>query len=202
MIALVAIVLAASPLQLAQRAEGFYKKTKDFSAHFEQTTANAIFGPQKAAGVLEVKRPARMRWSYDKPVEKVLVIDGTRLTQYVPLDKRAQVNEHFSPGAVGAGVSFLWGEGSLEKDFTLAAGALKNPPAGTEALELTPKKPAAYQRVVLAVDKDGRVLASLLVDQTGNQDRLDFSDVKTNVGVPDARFKLVLPKDVAIETMR
>ena len=41
---------------------------------------------------MQVKKPSRMRWTYESPERKVFVADGTRIYSYFPEDKQVIVS--------------------------------------------------------------------------------------------------------------
>jgi outer membrane lipoprotein carrier protein len=189
--ALLALALAADPAALAHRVQAFYEKTRDLEAHFEQTYTYSAFGrSQRSSGTIRLKRPGKLRWDYEEPSKKTIVVNGTRLVQYEPEVNQAYVDEHFDATAMSTAVTFLLGTGSLEKEFELAADD-----AGR--LVLTPKKPdPRVERVVLTVGPAGEVTATRVVDGSGNVNELAFSSIRRNVGLDDKRFVVDLPKDV------
>jgi outer membrane lipoprotein carrier protein len=176
---------------LAARVQGFYERTKDLEARFQQTYTYAGFGRrQVSGGTLKVKKPGKMRWDYDAPEPKTIAVSGSRLVQYEPAENQVYVDESFDASAMSAAVTFLLGRGDLAKEFELAQD-------GTGALLLTPK--AADPRVesiALTVGKNGEVTATRVVDGAGNVNELRFEKVRRNVGLSDAAFEVKLPKDV------
>jgi outer membrane lipoprotein carrier protein len=193
--ALAALLVLAAPAgeaaALAGKVQGFYERTKDLTARFEQTYTYSGFGRrQVSSGTLRVKKPGMMRWDYLKPAPKTVVVKGSRLVQYEPEENQAYVDERFDASAMSAAVTFLLGEGDLAREFELSTDA-----AG--ALVLRPK--AADPRVesiVLVIGPDGEVRSTRVVDGAGNVNEIRFSEVKRNQALPDAAFELALPKDV------
>ncbi|HET9599264.1 MAG TPA: outer membrane lipoprotein carrier protein LolA [Anaeromyxobacteraceae bacterium] len=176
---------------LAQKVQGYYERTKDLEARFVQDYTYAAFGrTQTSSGTLRVKKPGKIRWEYERPARKTVLVSGNRLTQYEPEANQVYVDEHFDLSALSAAVTFLVGKGSLEKEFTLASDA-------PGRLVLTPRKPdARVTQVVLTVAADGQVTATRVEDAQGNANALRFEDLRRNVGLPDSAFELKLPADV------
>lgn len=192
---LLCAALAAAPAadahSLAARVQAAYERTRDMEARFVQTYSYAAFGrSQVSRGTLEVKKPGKMRWEYEEPAKKTVVVNGSRLVQYEPEANQAYVDEHFDATAMSAAVAFLLGKGSLEKEF--------EPSLGEEGeLVLTPRRAdGRVARIALRVDADGGVAATRVVDVSGNVNEVRFEGVRRNVGLKDAIFELRLPKDV------
>jgi outer membrane lipoprotein carrier protein len=193
MTALAALLLAAAtpdPQALAARVQAYYERTKDLEARFVQTYTYAGFGrKQVSSGRFQVKRPGKLRWDYEKPEPKVVVVNGTRLVQWEPAANQAYVDERFDATAMSAAVSFLLGEGKLAAEFELAAD-------GEGRLVLTPRKPdPRVETIALTVGPAGEVTASRVVDGSGNVNEVVFSGLARNQGIPDSRFVLELPED-------
>jgi outer membrane lipoprotein carrier protein len=190
-VALALAAAAAPPAALAQKVQAYYEKTGDLEARFVQTYTYAGFGrSQVSKGTLRVKKPGKLRWDYESPSKKTIVVNGSRLVQYEPEANQAYVDERFDASAMSAAVTFLLGQGRLDKEFDLAAD-------GEGRLVLTPKKPdPRVERVVLTVGAGGEVTATRVEDGSGNVNAIAFQDLRRNVGLSEAAFTLDLPKDV------
>jgi outer membrane lipoprotein carrier protein len=176
---------------LAREVQAYYDRTQDLEARFVQTYTYAAMGrSQTSSGTLRVKKPGKLRWDYEAPSPKTVLVNGARLVQWEPEVNQAYVDEHFDATALSAAVTFLVGQGKLEKEFTFSLD-----PAGR--LVLTPREPDGRVReVVLTVGEGGVVSATRVVDGSGNTNALEFKDVKRNPGLKDSVFELKLPKDV------
>jgi outer membrane lipoprotein carrier protein len=176
---------------LAAKVQAFYEGTRDLTAKFEQIYRYAGFGRKlTSSGTLKVKKPGMMRWDYTSPEPKTVTVKGARLVQYEPQAKQAFVDERFDATAMSAAVTFLLGQGDLAKEFHLALN-------GEGQLVLRPKAPdPRVDEVTLTVGKAGEVLATRVVDGSGNVNEVRFSEVKRNAGLADSAFEVKLPKDV------
>ena len=195
--ALLALLCAAAPAApqdgaaLAREVQAFYERTRDLEAGFVQTYTYAAGGRRQVSrGTLRVKKPGKLRWDYEAPSQKTVLLNGSRLVQWEPEVNQAYVDDHFDATALSAAVTFLVGQGRLEKEFKFSTD-----PEGR--LVLTPRQPDGRVReVVLTVGEGGAVTATRVVDGSGNANALEFHDVKRNPGLEDAVFELKLPKDV------
>ena len=191
-----------SAVELAKKVQGFYEKTKDFTAHFDQTYRYmAMARTQKSSGIVQVKKPGFMRWDYEKPYVKQFVLDGKTFYAYEPDDNAVMVNRKFSSDSLSAAVSFLWGKGKLVEEFNLKK--VERPDYGPVVLELTPKKPqAGFTKLFFVVDpQTGMVTTSVIFDTEGNENRIAFSDPKTNQNIPDDRFSFQIPKGASVKEL-
>jgi outer membrane lipoprotein carrier protein len=194
--ALLALALAAPPAAgdaaaLAREVQAYYDRTRDLEARFVQTYTYASFGrSQTSRGTLRVKKPGKLRWDYEAPAKKTVLVNGSRLVQWEPEVNQAYVDEHFDATALSAAVTFLVGQGRLDKEFRPSTDA-------EGRLVLTPRQSDGRVReVVLTVGEGGVVTATRVVDGSGNTNALEFKDVKRNPGLKDGVFELQLPSDV------
>jgi outer membrane lipoprotein carrier protein len=200
--ALLLVAPAKDPARaLAQRVHAYYAKTRDFSASFRQHyTYVAIGRTEDSEGIVQVKKPGRVRWDYVKPDRRTLFIEGKTLWIWRPDDQEAQVKRNFGGDQLSSAFTFLWGKGDLLKEFSPRAVPVpEGLPAG-EGLELTPLKPAAgVQKLLFVVGKGGQVLASVVTNPQGDVNQIVFSDARVDQGLPDSLFQFAPPKGAYVQ---
>ena len=195
MTALVAALLLAVPAKdpgraIARRVQAFYAQTKDFSAGFRQHyTYVAIGRVEESEGVVQVKKPGRVRWDYAKPDRRTLYIEDRTLWIWRPDDQEVQVKRDFGGEQLSSAFTFLWGKGNLLKDFSpRAVPAPEGLPKG-DALELTPiKAMPGIDKLLFVVARDGQVLASVVTNSQGDINQIVFTDAKIDQGLSDSLF--------------
>lgn len=191
-----------SAAELADKVQAFYEHTTDFSATFTQSYQyKAMARTQKSEGTVQVKKPGLMRWDYVKPHEKLFLLDGKALWIWDPSDKAVMVNREFSSDQLSAAVTFLWGQGKLSDEFEIQR--VDKPAYGATVLELVPRKPqGGFTRLFFSVDPaTGAVVTSVVIDSQGNENRIEFSDVKTNTGLATSRFQFTVPKGASVQEL-
>jgi outer membrane lipoprotein carrier protein len=176
---------------LVQKVQSFYERTKDVQAKFQQIYTYSGFGrKQLSSGTLLVKKPGMMRWEYEKPAKKVVVVKGNRLVQYEPEENQAYVDEHFDSSGMSAALTFLLGKGDLAKDFEVSA-------SGGGTLVLRPRvEDPRVDRIELVAAPDGQITATRVWDGADNLNEIRLEDVRRNTGIPDSAFDLKLPAGV------
>jgi outer membrane lipoprotein carrier protein len=180
-----------SAADLASRVQGYYERTRDLEARFQQTYTYAGFGRrQSSSGTLRVRKPGMIRWDYEKPERKTIAVVGSRLVQYEPEENQAYVDERFDASAMSAAVTFLLGKGDLAREFDLSTGE-----GGTLVLRPKEQDPRV-ESIALTVGPEGEVTATRVVDGGGNANEIRFSAVRRNQGLSPAAFEVKLPKDV------
>ena len=203
-----AVVLLANPPAAApagrldvktvvERVQQRYDGAADFKARFGQTLTNAAFGRKTSStGEVLFKKPGRMRWNYTQPDPKMYLSDGTTLWLYEPEDKQA-FKQDLKASQLPAALAFLTGQGKLSAEFDIAFAPAKTPygTARDYVLTLSPKAPQAQVKtIVFVVDpKVFDVRESVITDQQGNVNDMLFSDIRVNVGIPDATFHFSPP---------
>lgn len=147
-------------------------------------------------GTLLLRKPGRMRWSYDAPAGKVFVLDGKDAISYTPGDAQAdrlpakQLDDLRSP------LRFLLGHTELAKELDHLSLA---PVAGGYSLSGTPKGMGSRIRTVfLTVDAAG-IIHGLQIDEvSGASTSFAFSDMQVNVPAPDSAFIFTPPPGVSV----
>jgi outer membrane lipoprotein carrier protein len=176
------------------RVQKYYDSTKDLRAKFEQLLDSPSRAPSKASGDVWLKKPGKMRWDYATPEKKIMVSDGATLWVYVPEDEQAY-KQDLKGNALPAQVSFLLGEGKLDKEFDASLTKVDGLAADEVALKMVPKQgTTAYRYIVFVVDdKSGQVRRTIIYGQDGSTNRLSFLEVQQNKGVDDGKFKFTPP---------
>jgi outer membrane lipoprotein carrier protein len=183
---------------LVDRMQAFYEKTNDFIASFRQEYTYKTFNrTQTSNGKVTFLKPAMMRWDYEKPTAKTFVLSGDKVYAYDP-EAMTMTISAIKTNELSASVTFLWGVGRLEKEFSIA----REPCASCKGvlLELTPlRQDPRFQKVQLEVDpKTAQVLKTVVVDPDGSENGITFSDLKTGQGVAKDRFKIDPPPDTQV----
>lgn len=190
----------AAARDVAAAVQSFYDQTRDVSATFFQTYVNKLYArTDRSKGHVVFKKPGKMRWDYDQPNGKVIVAGSGRLLIYEPPEQAGEsgqvLEQPFSDADLPQAMAFLMGTGKLEDDFTfrLLDAAKEGYPSG-QVLELTPRKPNPhFERLLFYVESTpalrGLVRRLLIVDESGNRNRFDFSGFKFNSGVPESSFQ-------------
>jgi outer membrane lipoprotein carrier protein len=185
---------------LVSRIQKFYDSTRDLHAKFDQVLETDMGSKKKASGELWLKKAGKMRWDYSKPEKKLMVSDGQTLWVYEPEDAQA-FKQDLRSSTLPLSVSFLFGQGKLTDEFSISVAhpeGVGQP--GDVVLKLVPKAATtAYRYLVFVVDpKTGMVRETLIHLQEGGTNHLTFSNVETNKGVEDAKFKFAPPSGTKI----
>src|SRR5689334_16473735 len=89
-------VMSSSPAQtlppaqeVAATLQKKYDSIRDFTADFvHESEGGLLRKKQTERGVVQVKKPGKMRWDYKSPEPKLFLSDGRRIYLYVPADNQ------------------------------------------------------------------------------------------------------------------
>ena len=190
---LAACAVAGSPgagaAGLAQ-LKTFNDSTKNGKVTFQQSVvAKGQTAAKESTGTFSFQRPGKFRWTYEKPIEQVIVGDGEKLWVY---DKDLnQVIVRKLDRALGASpAALLAGGGALENNFELSDGGAKD---GLEYVEAKPKTAdTGFERVIIGLAGNAPRTMELR-DTFGNVTTLRFGTFERNVAQDANVFRFTPP---------
>lgn len=181
---------------LAKRIDKHYDSLHSLEVNFTQQY-EGMGMDRHESGVLLLKKPGRMRWSYLRPAGKLFLLDGHYGYFYSPGDTTAQripakeINDLRSP------LRLLLGHTKLEKELT---GLAIDPNAGgTYTLTGIPR--GLENRVSsfsITATSEG-VITQMQIDETdGVRNTFQFTDERPNAPAPASDFVFTPPSGVRI----
>jgi outer membrane lipoprotein carrier protein len=190
---------------LVERMKIEQKGFSTLVANFHQETATEMLvEAEKSKGTFYYEAPDKVRWQYDSPTPKVIVINGTELvTWYKDLHRAEKVQVGRYSDAV---FKYLGASGSLETlmdYFSLRVDF----PKGSEPykIDLVPRYKRVEKRLRdMSVSIDGKLFVPVELSYTepnGDSTHYEFSDFKVNHPIPAAQFQLDLPADVDVRVI-
>jgi outer membrane lipoprotein carrier protein len=187
--------------ELATALQTKYAAVKDFSADFVHKYRGGVLHKEATErGTVLIKKPARMRWTYESPEKKIFVSDGVRFYSYIPEDRQVIVSPLPEETDAPTPLLFLSGRGKLARDFVASIPATASPLPNTYSLKCTPRRREAdYQSMILVVDRQSLEIRSLITtDEQGGESTFVFSRVKQNIGLADKLFVFDIPRGVDV----
>jgi outer membrane lipoprotein carrier protein len=193
---------AAGPVaSVLARMQERYDKAIDYRAKFTQKYTSSATGRERtSSGEVFIKKPGRMRFSYQTPTPSMYLSNGTTFWQYEPEAKQA-FKQDLKTSQLPAAVAFLMGKGKLTDEFEVQpAEKLPYGAATDHKLHLKPKKAqSAYKAIYFVVDPATfLVKESILINAQGDINAFAFTDAKVDSKVPDDTFKWTAPAGVRI----
>jgi outer membrane lipoprotein carrier protein len=145
-------------------------------------------------GLLQLKRPGRMRWEYRSPEKKLFISDGREVFFYVPADGQVIVQQQ--AGLQGLAFRLLAGDVQLTRDFGVELEGEGHEPRRLRLLPRTADP--EVRRLVLEVDPGLRIIGLEILDLQDNLSRFRFENLRENAGLPDRLFRFEIPKGVEV----
>ena len=181
--------------QLAQRVDKHYNGLHSLRTAFTESF-HGMGIDREESGILLLRKPGKMRWSYSHPAGKVFVLDGKYAWFYSPGD--AQV-ERLSAGQLDdlrSPLRFLLGHTQLQKELeglTVSSGPdgllLSGVPKGMEK---------RVEKIVLGVSPDGVIHSMSITETDGAQTAFTFKDSVADAPAPDSEFVFHAPAGVPV----
>ncbi len=181
---------------LAERIDRHYNSLHSLEVRFTQTYEGMGMN-RKETGMLLLKKPGKMRWTYSQPAGKLFVLDGKYGYFYSPGDTEAQRVPVKKLDDMRSPLRLMLGHAKLEQELTGLAIA---PQAdGTYVLTGIPKglekRVAAFSVTATA---DGVIRAMKVEETDGITNAFVFADEKADAAAPDAEFVFNVPAGVKV----
>ncbi len=173
----------------------FYQETQAMQADFHQVVTDKKGNKiQEVYGRMQLQRPNKFRWDYDRPFEQQIISDGKQVWLYDT--ELAQVTVRALSNALGSSpAALLAGERGLESSFKLVNAYRK------DKLDWVSSQPkdsdSGFNKIALGF-KDDSLQAMDLQDSFGHQTRIVFSQVKLNPKLDARAFVFKVPKGIDV----
>ena len=187
---------AVSAAEVAAKVDRHYNALHTLEVHFVQTYEGMGMHRQES-GVLLLKKPGKMRWTYTDPDGKLFVLDGKDGYFYSPGETEAQKVEEKKLDDLRSPLQFLLGHTELQQELTGLTAA----PDGNGAWELSGVPKGLEQRVSalkITAAADGTILSMTIEQTDGVTNRFAFSGEADNVPAPSAAFVFTPPAGVHV----
>lgn len=200
--ALLAMTLSFAPLLRAQDADSLLRKVDDHYNHLSSLRARyteryAGMGLDRTeSGTLLLKKPGRMRWSYDQPEGKVFVLDGKFAWFYTPGDAQAQRVPAKQLDDLRSPLRFLLGHTQLKKE--LGGVAVTNDSHGIHITGVPVGMEQRIKMLTLDVTAAGAIEHMKLEELDGATTEFLFTKMEENVPVREGDFSFTPPAGVPV----
>jgi outer membrane lipoprotein carrier protein len=188
-------LFAQDSAALIRKVDNHYNHLSSLRAHYVEHYAGMGMD-RTESGTLLLKKPGRMRWSYDTPVGKVFVLDGKYGWFYTPGDTQAQRVPAKELDDLRSPLRFLLGHTQLQKELDNLAVTQE----GT-GFKITGVPKGMAQRVkllTLGVTASGIIQNMRLEEVDGAVTEFSFSGIEENVPVKDKDFVFHPPAGVTV----
>ena len=173
----------------------FFNHTNTMRAKFSQVVTDTQGRKvQEVEGTMQLQRPNKFRWDYNKPYEQQIISDGKDVFLY-DTDLQ-QVTVRALSHAIGSSpAALLAGGDAVERSFTLKNAIRKD--GLTWVLALPKDKDSGFERVLLGF-KAFKLRKMELYDSFNHVTNITFDAVERNPSLQDATFLFTPPKGVDV----
>lgn len=191
--------MAQSPLTanaLADRIDRHYNSLRSLEVSFAQQY-DGMGMNRKETGVLLLKKPGKMRWTYSQPAGKLFILDGSDGYFYSPGDTEVQRVPVKKLDDMRSPLRLLLGHTKLAQELTALTIA---PQAdGTYVLTGIPKGMEKRVAAFSVTATPEGIIRSIRVEEIdGITNTFQFIGETPNVAAPDASFVFIAPAGVNV----
>jgi len=176
---------------LARKVDQRYNAMRTLRMDFTEQLETA--GVQKReSGVLELKKPGRMRWDYTQPQPKLFVSDGKTAYFYVPGERQARKAPVKKLDDLQSPLRYLLGKSRI-------ADELEGLQLDGNILSGTPKHlKERVEKVELTVTPDGLIQRIVIEEVDGTRTDFAFTNIQENAAIADTQFRFTPPPGTEI----
>lgn len=210
-LALASVVVSAqyAAAQQILTADKFFQQVSKKYASINDYEANITITQNKSTmkGTLYYKKPNLMRIDFSQPKKQVIVSDGNKLTIYIPKQSAVfeQTLKKGSKGASTSGAMLANQEGLslLQANYSIAYLNSPKPVPLTKGskemvvkLKLEWRTPGeGFRQLELDVGVKSDLIRRIIgVSSNYEKTQFDFTNIRTNQGIPQARFRYTPPQ--------
>jgi len=184
--------------QILQKLENRYKPA-GFTARFAQeSTVKALEITDSASGSITVKRPDKMRWTYEKPEKQIIITDGQTLWAHRPEENQVMIGKAPALLGDGKGASFLTDIDQISKKFKISL--TEESTANHYKLKLIPfkKTPDLAVIYILISTKTSDLTEIITYNAYQDETRIKFTDIEFKQHLDDAIFTFDIPAGIDV----
>jgi outer membrane lipoprotein carrier protein len=176
---------------LIRGIEQRYNRARTLSVDFTETYSVAGRRHRPESGNLVLRKPGRMRWTYNEPAGKLFVSDGQSAYLYTAADNRVERSKLKASEDLHAPMAFLLGKLDLKKEFRGFETKTAGPDTYLVAEARTDRLP--YEKVEMLVGPDYAIHGLTVHGRDGSILGFEFRNEVVNPAVSDQAFRFTLP---------
>ena len=170
--------------------KAFFSNTSSMRAQFHQMVTDAQGRKvQEVDGVMQLQRPGKFRWDYNKPYVQQIIGDGEKVWLYDP--DLNQVTVRTIGKALGSSpAALLAGSREIEKAFSLSDESRGDDVEWV--LAIPNDKESGFEKVKLGFKND-TLIRMELYDSFAHVTNIEFSKFERNPKLAPQSFRFVVP---------
>jgi len=176
-----------------------YESVLTFQATFEQKAfVKMINRTEITRGNVQIKKPGKMKWTYNSPDPQILISDQKYLWLYTPEDEQATKMAIENVYSSNTPALFLAGQGRLTDIFDTVQVLAKR---DKFIVVFTPKEiESNLSRLLLRANKNNyQITGATVYDKLGNRTEINFRAIRTNEDIPESVFDFEVPPGIEIQ---
>ncbi len=178
-----------------ERIKEYFQNIQSASADFHQVvTDKQGHKTQDVTGVMQLQKPNKFRWDYNKPFVQQIIGDGEKIWLFDPELNQVTVRS-FTKAAGSSPAALLAGGKEMERSFVIKDASRK----GTLEWVLAVPKigETGFERLFLGFKGDA-LMEMELHDSFGNRTAIQFINVVRNPKLSADLFKFTPPRDADV----
>jgi outer membrane lipoprotein carrier protein len=182
---------------LLHGVEQRYNHAHTLSIRFTESYVAGTRTKQTESGMLQLRKPGRMRWDYAAPPGKFFLSDGKHFYLYTPTTKRVEVSSIRDTEDMHAPLAFLLGNLNFYKEFSGFSWYGDGPDMWVAAEPNSATLP--YSKVEFLVTPESRIRRMRVTQDDLSILDFTFDDEKVNPPLDQKLFVFRLPVGAEIE---
>ena len=177
---------------LLHDVETRYNRAKTLQVLFREDYTRPSESRRTESGILMLRKPGRMRWTYSEPKGKLFISDGKFLWLYTAAENRAERMKLQESDDMRAPLAFLLGRLNFEKEFR----NLQARPEGANTRIIAEPKTdnLPYSLVEFVVRPDASILEVKVTSFDKSILQFTFDQERMNPPLDNKQFQFQLPK--------
>lgn len=185
-----------------KKIQSSYSKLEQFKVLFTQHSfLAALEEDEESSGYIFFKKIANMRWIYNEPDEQEFLIKDKNFYFYQKQDEQVLVQDIEDVLNSNVPIAFLFGLGSLSKDFNFKIACKVKTKKDKFQFVLTPKvkeEVTSFTKLIIQNNKKFYPEIIQVHHVGGNITSIKLSDFNEEVALEESDFILDIPKGVDI----
>ena len=178
-----------------------YESVLTFQATFEQKAfVKMINRTEITRGNVQIKKPGKMKWTYNSPDPQILISDQKYLWLYAPEDEQATKMPIENVYSSNTPALFLAGQGILTETFDIVKVQKEK---NKFIVVFTPKEiESNLSRFTLRANKNNyQITGATVYDKLGNKTEIRFRSIRINEEIPENVFNFEIPSGVEVQNL-
>jgi len=180
---------------LLRKVDDHYNRLSSLRAHYTERYAGMGLD-RTESGTLLLKKPGRMRWTYDQPAGKLFVLDGKYAWFFTPGDDQVQRVPAKQLDDLRSPLRFLLGHTQLKKE--LGSLTVTQDSHGIHIAGVPIGMEQRIKVLTLDVTAAGAIQHMRLEELDGATTEFSFTQVEENIPARDSDFIFTPPKGVNV----